>query len=461
MEKIKYIKNTLIHFVFLTLFVGVFFSCKKGGGGGDINPQEDSTGTSNAVSILAETYSGNVITDWNELQIKLIQATPGYISPVAARTIGYLSLATYETIVPGMPGYQSLEGKLQNWNDIPTIEPDKKYNWGLAANAAQYTLMREIYATSSDVFKSRIDTLRRTFENKLKVGIDQDVIERSIKFGAAMATAVWEYSKTDGGHLAYNNNFSGTYIRKGGAAAWQPTGNQKTPLLPNWGNVRQFLEINKNQTFLLPVPFSFEKESDFFKEANEIYLISASLNPEQKAIADFWNDENELLGAAGHHLAVANTLATKEGLKLDKVAVFNLKFGLAMNDAVISSMRAKYNYNYMRPVTYIRQALNPGWSSLNLNSSSPDYTSIESTIAGIAATIMADQFGEEYVFEDNTYAGKKNKRAFKNFTDYASEASISQIYGGIHYRMSCKNGLLNGIEIAKNILALPIKKTSE
>ncbi len=410
----------------------------------------------NAVSAKTDTYIGSLITDWNDLQIKLIMNTPGYVSPVAARSMAYISLATYETVVQGMPEHQSMVGKIEGLSQLPKADSTKEYHWALAANAAHFSIMRELYASSGDVFKARMDTLRKNNETKLKVGIDQDVIERSIRFGAEVATAVWEFSKTDGGHLAYMNNFPTNIKLKTGAGAWKPTGAQKIPLLPTWGDTRSFLKSTELSN-TKPIGFSFEQNSAFFEQANQVYLTSKNLSTEQKAIADYWTDENELMGATGHLLLVANNLFIKENLDLAEAALYNLQLGMALNDALIGAMKNKYTYNYMRPLTYIKQTINPGWTSSYTIQPSPDYTSNLATAAAAMAEVMRQNFGDEYPFEDNV-PGKSSKRTYKTFTDFAAEAAISQFYQGIHYRMSVDDGLLNGTNVAKKAIALIAEK---
>lgn len=409
----------------------------------------------------ASSYAGTVVADWNNLQLKLIQSTPGYSSPVAARAIGYTNLALYETVVHGLDGYSSLEGKVQGLSNVPKPENGKNYNWALAANAAQYTILRELYGTTSDVMKGRVDTLRRQIEVKLKPGVDEDEIDRSIRYGASVANAIYEFSKKDGGHQAFNNNFTDGYVRKGGAASWQPTSAQKKPLLPTWGSVRSFFSQNAESMASVKVPFSFEQSSPYFLGAKEVYSTVNALNDEQKKIMEFWNDGDQSYTSVGHHLAVLSTIARKEGLLLDDMVLLNTQFALAVNDAAIASMKSKYETDFMRPSTYIRQTIDPRWTSMEKDDSSPEYTSLPATIAGVAAELLANNFGEEYLFEDETYAQALGKRAYKNFTNYGREASLAQLYAGNHMRTSCEEGLANGRKIAQNVMNIKFKNTTD
>lgn len=409
----------------------------------------------------ASTYAGSIVTDWNNLEIKLIQTTPGYSSPVAARTLAYVNLALYESVVYGMEGHESLQGKLQGLESLPKPENGKDYNWGLSANAAKYTILRELFNTTSDVMKGRIDTLRRQTEVKLKAGVDEDEIERSIRYGAEVANAIWEFSKKDGGHQAYNNNYPDGYERKGGAASWMPTSAQKKPLLPKWGELRAFMPEELEPMPSVKIPFSFEQSSDYFLGAREIYTTVNSLNEAQKEIMGFWKDGELSYTSAGHHWAVMNNIARKEGLKMDEMVLLNTQMGIAMHDAVVACMKSKYTTDYMRPVTYIRQTIDPRWQAIEQDDASPEFTSLPATIAGVTAELLANRFGEDYTFEDETYAQALGKRAYKTFSSYAKEASLSQLYAGNHMRTSVESGIENGRLATQNVLKLKFKSTSD
>jgi len=48
-------------------------------------------------------------------------------------------------------------------------------------------------------------------------------------------------------------------------------------------------------------------------------------------------------------------------------------------------------------------------------------------------------------------------RSFNSFYEFADEASISRLYGGIHYRAGIDLGLEQGIEVGRNIGTLEFK----
>ncbi|AWV98122.1 phosphoesterase [Arcticibacterium luteifluviistationis] len=419
-------------------------SCNKGG--------EDAEPIQEEISTPVSTYSSTILNEYAGLQLELIKATPGYEAPVAARTMAYLALAAYESAVPGISGKQSLAGQLEGFDNIPEIEKNQEYNWPIAVNASQHTLMKNLYGTTSDVNKTKMDDLKKKYEDALKVGVGTDAIERSIRFGAEMANAVWNYSKTDGGHLAYDNNYPLSNSLFNSVSSWKPTGDKNRPLLPKWGEVRSFVKANSSSIAPAAEPFSFDENSTFFAEAYDTYLTVNSLSTGQEEIMNFWEMPHLSATQAGNQLALVANLINKENYKLDKALELYLKTTFAMHDALVNSWKSKFTNNLMRPETYINQAIDPNWSPNQDALPAPDYTSEESSLVAAVATILANEFGEVYTFEVTSQYDKSKKRAYKNFTNYVKEAEVAPIYAGIHYRMSAENGSKQGQKIGNNIL---------
>ncbi|WP_337044068.1 vanadium-dependent haloperoxidase [Emticicia sp. 17c] len=424
-------------------------SCKDKSEQAVVKPAVNSKSTSE--------FDASLATSWNTLQLKLIKSTPGYAAPVAARTLAYTSLALYESVVYGLKDYRSLAGQISGLTILPKPDTTKEYNWGLAANAALSTLIKELYATTNDENKAAIDSLRRGIEAALKTDIkDEEIVARSINFGADVAKVIWDYSKKDGGNEGWNDNFPTNYQLPVGIGSWEPVGNQKTPLLPFWGKNRNFSSLNNNLATQAPITFSFKSNSAMYNAAKEVYDVNKTLTADQKAIASFWEDKG--ITPAGHDFNIASIALKKANAKLDKAAEVYIKLGLALNDAFVACWKSKYTYNLMAPLTYIRQGIDPRWSSFITAQPFPAYTSEHATSSAAAAEILTSIFGDNYAFTDNTYTGVLPNRSFKSFEEYTNEVTIAQLFSGTNYRMASENGQKNGREIAKNILKLNFKK---
>ena len=71
---------------------------------------------------LASLYNADVPLAWFKEAVSLSLATPGTTPPVASRTFGYMGLALYESVVPGMPDNKSIQHQLNGLPELPQVE---------------------------------------------------------------------------------------------------------------------------------------------------------------------------------------------------------------------------------------------------------------------------------------------------------------------------------------------------
>src|SRR4029450_8233956 len=123
----------------------------------------------------------------------------------------------------------------------------------------------------------------------------------------------------------------------------------------------------------------------------------------------------------------------EQEMALDVAAEAYAGVGLAVNDAFICCWFTKYQFNLLRPITYIRQQFDPEWESPIVTPAFPEYTSGHSTQSGAVAEVLTEMFGEvPYVDHTHDDIGLP-PRSFASFRAAAEEAGISRLYGGIHY----------------------------
>jgi hypothetical protein len=436
---------------FLLLIISFFAACKS-------DDEKVDPIQVKKVSALTETFDYQFMTEWQKTQVNLIKTTAGFAAPITARAIAYTNLAAYETLVNGMPSYVSLGGQLNGLAKLPVPDSTKEYNWALAASTAQYTVIRDLYISTSDKNTKQIDSLKNALEVKFKVGMSDAVFTQSIQYGAKVANAIIDYAKKDGGATGATNNFPSSYVVPNTVGAWKPTGNQKTPLLPNWGNVRPVLKSNTEDNIVdVPLLFSFEKTSENFKEAKKVHAQSLILTAEQKNIATFFEDGQGTASSPGHFLMLVNKVISEKKYTLDKAIVLLVKYSLAQHDAMVSTWKSKYKYNYMRPKTYITNSIEKNWTPFLAASPSPEYPAEHSVSASAFTHILEKEFSKDLAFVDDTKPGLPN-RTFNSLADFNKEVSNSVIYGGTNFGFSSTAGLNTGIKVADNILRLKFKK---
>ena len=414
----------------------------------------------------ASNYDASIPTSYFDLSLKITKETPGFSPPVAARAFGYSGLALYESVVHGMPGYRSLAGSINGLQPgtLSSPAPGQAYHWDLVANNALATFMTKIYANASNGNLQALENLRGQYNMKYIGDVTQETYDRSVNYGNTIANQIFAYAVSDGQEFAYMNNFPTSYVPPTGPGAWVPTPPSFSPALqPYWGQVRPFLSSNITATQPAPpVAYSTSPTSTFYAQALEVYTVSTTITPEQELIARYWSDDPQTTATPpGHSISVASQIIKKENASLAKAAEAFAKVGMSVHDAFISCWKCKFDMSLVRPITYIKDYIDPAYNCLLTTPPFPEYTSGHSVQSGAAAQVLSDMFGYNYHFIDNTHASRTDidgsPRAFNSFFEMADEAAISRLYGGIHYRDAIERGVVQGKKVGLNISALPFK----
>src|SRR5689334_13298907 len=147
-----------------------------------------------------KTYSADVVVSWLNLQLDMLRVplAPGAGSQAANRAMAYCGIATYESVIPGMPAYQTLSGQLNDFPAMPSIVPGKSYHWAASANAALAEMNRKLFPTASAANKAQIENLYNTLLANYATETDAATLERSVAFGKEVATRVFAWAAADG-----------------------------------------------------------------------------------------------------------------------------------------------------------------------------------------------------------------------------------------------------------------------
>jgi hypothetical protein len=412
----------------------------------------------------AADYDSSVPLVWYDLILELVETTPGFSPPVAARAFGYTGVTLYEAVVPGMPGYQTLAGQLSRFMGVPQPDPALEYHWPAVASAALEAITRDLFAGTSDENQAKIETLARRLNQRLAGEVDTDVLARSLTQGQAVAGAIYAWAQQDGASQVAQAGTAG-YYPPHGAGQWEPTlgadGSPVAALLPDWGTIRPFvLPSGAACAISAPPGYAEHPESPFYREAREVYDAGQNLTAEQRAIAAFWADNpGSTPTPPGHWIALLTQLLREDNHTLDVAAEAYAKLGMAVADAFILCWHAKYQYNLVRPVTYINAVIDPDWMPLIPTPPFPEYPSGHSVQSAAAAVVLTDLFGANYAFVDHTHERRGlAPRAFDSFAQAAREAAISRLYGGIHFRAAIEVGLQQGECVGQRINGLAFRR---
>jgi hypothetical protein len=408
-----------------------------------------------AASPWPSAYTAEVPLRWFELALELVRTTPGFSPPVASRAFGYAGVALYEALAPGMPGRRSLAGQLNDLGRPPGLS-DRAYHWPTVANRALASILRSLFPTAVAESAAAIDELERGFASSAQAVLPLGIYRRSVARGEKVAAHVFDWSTTDGGHEAFLRNFP-PYTAPSGPGLWVPTPPGFLPALqPYWGANRPFVLPSGAACSPGPPPaYSEEIGSPFYTEAKECYEAAGTLTAEQEAIARFWSDDpGQTASPPGHSISILSQVTTMLDLSLARAAEAYAKVGIAVAEAFIACWNTKYRDNLLRPVTYIRNLIDPAWTPLLVTPPFPEYTSGHSVQSGAAAQVLTDLFGD-VAFVDRTHDRRGlPARSFRSFHEAAEEAGLSRLYGGIHFRAAIERGLEQGRCIGRRVSAL-------
>lgn len=402
----------------------------------------------------ASAYSADVAVRWFRQVNELVRRTPGFSPPVASRALGYAGVTLYQAVVPGMPGHRSLSGQLDGlgWNPVGGIE---RGQWPLVANAALAEIARRLFPTAPADLLAGLDVLEAELATSLSAGVST-LAQRTARLrGRAVATVVFDWSTTDGGHEAYLG--SDPYVPTSGPGRWRPTPPAYLPALQaRWGEHRTMVPgLLDRATAPAPPPYSPDLGSVFYAAAREVYDTGTTLTPEQRAIALFWADgPGETATPSGHWVSILSQVLADSGARLDVAAEAYARLGIAVTDAFICCWATKYEVLLLRPVTYVQDHIDPSWLPLIATPPFPEYTSGHSVQSAASATVLTDLLGP-VSFIDASYTGRGlAPRSFPSFDAAAAEAAVSRVYGGIHYRFGVDGGIEQGRRVGDAVAAL-------
>jgi len=402
----------------------------------------------------------------NEDQLTQVIIYDVFTPPVASRIYVYSSLASYEAIRFSKEGTASIAEKLKGFGTMPQPEKGKKYNYTLAATKAFFTVVRNVRVFSVDSLKRYEESVYNSFKDNL----DDSTYERSVAFGDTVAKKILARAKTDG---YAKSRGKPKYLGSNDPGKWRPTPPDYLDGVEWCWNTMKAMALDTCTQFMPPLPpkYSTDSNSTFMKLVNEVHVIGKNLTDEQKTIARYWDDNpfviehsghmmfgTKKITPGGHWMGIAAIAAKQAKADPVKTAETYALTALALYDAFIVCWDEKYRSSVIRPVTVINDLVDKNWLPFLQTPPFPEYTSGHSTITASAATVLTALYGDKFSFQDTSdlrYIGMQ--RHFNSFLEAAAEASISRVYGGIHYRNSVDEGAAQGKKVGGLIIQKILK----
>lgn len=369
-------------------------------------------------------------------------------SPVAAsRYYAYTTMSSYEVVVALRPDQFRSMGKI-SLSKIQSLKRPVKEKEVMNATVLGVWKTAAALLPSGGTLLPAIDSLSKILPEPILQVIDQIV-------GGVVSIAMKD------GFLQLNNKKR--YTPKRGPAFWQPTGPAfMPPVEPHWHTILPLVLDSANQFVPPPpTPFSVEKNAPFYQLLEEVYDIVRSKDAEKEAIANFWDCNpyhisqighiefgTKKISPGGHWIGITGLACKKEQRSIGQTALIHALVSITLHDAFIACWDEKYRSHRVRPETTIREYIDKSWKPVLQTPPFPEYLSGHSVASSAADIILTKIFGDSFSFNDDVEVEfGLPVRTYSSFSEAAMEASMSRLYGGIHFRDAIEQGIWQGKQV--------------
>ena len=350
--------------------------------------------------------------------------------PYAARAYAYVTVGQYDALVAAFKLKSQYKRATPYKNDAtiqPLVTKSEVYAYpseDAALATVSVELLKFLFPTEIAFLNEKANE-HRWYKHWAGAATESDILAGD-SVGRAVVSKVLGKARTDNMRNALGNQAKWDSLAQNRIALNETPWKSmelpaRPPMLPFYGNVRTWL-VADLAAIRPPAPPSTSSESVKTQLAE---LKGYTENPDRAKVATvhFWADGVGTHAPPGHWNALAEDLIKKANMSEVRTARNLALLNMSMMDAAVSCWNTKTYYFYPRP-----SQLDPTIKTLTGLPNFPAYTSGHSTFSGAAATILGHIFPAHKA----------------HLTEQAEEASLSRMYGGIHYRMDCVEGIKTG-----------------
>jgi hypothetical protein len=444
-------------------------------------PDPDVPGPLYTINGLAPSKGDNVVLRWDEELLQSIRANPAATGPtVTARAIGVVHTSMFDA-----------------WAAYDARAVGTRYGDKLRRPPAERTLENKnkavsfaAYTTLVDLFPARANDFALQMK-ELGYVVDGSDTSTPAKIGLTTAQAVIAFRHKDGANQlgGYTDTTGYQPVNTPDEVRdrwrWQPlrvplgTGNPQRALTPQWVEVIPF-GMSSQSGRDIPGPPRLPGGEFSTEDIETAVQDTANLDDPSKIKAEYWADGPRSEFPPGHWAVFAQALSRQRRHSLDDDVKLFFTLGNALMDASIAAWFWKYKWDYVRPITGIREHyrgrqvtswLGPyrgyglvkgehwiPYQELNVVTPPfPEYVSGHSTFSAAGARVLvtftgSNAFGASVTVRAGesrieprtpTQPGTPAKDvtlSWPTFTAAADEAGWSRRYGGIHFESGDLHG---------------------
>ena len=390
-----------------------------------------------AVGVAAPACA-NVITDWDEKAIAAVAplaSVPSPHTPYAAyRMMGLVHAAMFDAV-------NSIERRYRPY--LVQLPADRATSKEAAAAAAAAAVLATIDAKATgDMHVALASYLASISDGAAK--------SEGVKLGEAVAARVLEARANDGANAADD------YRPRTTPGVYVPTPIMRGPM---WPRVKPFAMASPSQFRPgPPVALDSREWATDFNEIKDYGRNSTKRTAQQTETARFWL----VAGPVGYH-PFLRQLVTAKHMGVVESARFMALAALAINDALIAVLDAKYHYNFWRPITAIRNGDIDGnaatdreatWQPLADTPMHPEYPCahciLSGSVAGVVKAVLGTPDIPEIAVTSPTAPGVTHR--WNNTTSFFQEVANARIWAGFHYRFSTRVGTDMGLRVGEHVV---------
>jgi hypothetical protein len=355
--------------------------------------------------------------------------------PYAARAYAYVSAAQYDALV-ACYYYKNLYNRAAPYTvdaNINVLVPKSTLpsypSEDAVVGGATVEVLKLLFPTEIAFIDSKLEE-EKLYRIMAGVNVRSD-IENGVILGRKVAAKFIAKARTDNAGAAVGNQALWTLMQTQTAATGQipwisleiPA---RPPMLPAFGNVKSFLLTPAQIVANRPPPPPSTNSAQFAAELAEVKYYSENYTRERMQIVSFWADGVGTFTPAGHWNMEASEAFVNQNFSEVRWARNMALLNITMMDAAIGCWDAKYFYFNPRPCQ-VDHSIKTTTGVPNF----PAYVSGHSTFSAAAAAYLS------YVIPSQA----------NTFNAMATEASQSRLFGAIHYKSDCDQGLILGKKI--------------
>ena len=405
-------------------------------------------------SLSAASARADEVTDWTEIMLKSFQ-NAGTTPQVYAHHAALVSASIFDA-VNGVKGPYA--------HVLVTPGAPKGASARAAAVEAAYTMLLHLFpAQASPLGAARTASLNVILDVGGGENHKQDVagsVAEGIAWGGYVAEAIWNIRHADGSWTPAAPFTGGNAIGQ-----WRPIAPAVAGATPELATTQGwFLSSSSQFRPNGPYPLTSPQYAADYNETKTVGASNGTRTSDQTLAALFW--QNAAASYFWNHVAL-ELVAQRDMNLVDHARLF-ATLNIAIADAVVAVWDAKYYYAAngagWRPITAIQLGDldgnpdtigNPSWTPLITPAPNhPEYPSSHSGVSSAGATILAAYFGDNTSFTVDSYnpAQAGVIRSFSSFHEALDEIANARIWGGMHFRKSCDDGVVLGTAVANNVL---------